>query len=262
VNEGGESPASEVVAVLPSGATKQVLVVNGFDRMDRELDPKQTYHGKTVYRAWPRECNSRDYCVQAATAIHAAAPGTHFASTSNEAVINGAVNLADYRTVIWMLGKESTADHTFDADEQKKVEAFIAGGGNLFVTGSEIGRDLVEKDNGRSFYENALKAKFVSESAKSNDVGGAPGGIFDGMKFSFGNGPHSYEVESADVIAPQAGAQLALSYGKDTGGAGIQVPAAGGRGGVVMFSFPFETITSAETRAEVMHRVLDFFHAK
>ena len=172
------------------------------------------------------------------------------------------MNLADYKTEIWILGNESTADHTFDAAEQKKVEAFIAGAGNLFVTSSNIGQDLDEKDNGRAFYANTLKAKFVADSAKTYDVSGSNGGIFDGLKFSFDNGTQFYDVDSADVIAPQSGAHLALSYGKDAGAAAIQVPGTGGRGGVVMLAFPFETISTAENRAEVMHRVLDFFHVK
>ena len=71
VNEGGESPASEVVAVLPSGGPKQVLVVNGFDRIDRTMDPKQPVgkNGETVDRVRPRQSNSRDYVIQVATAV-------------------------------------------------------------------------------------------------------------------------------------------------------------------------------------------------
>ena len=51
VNDGGESEASEVVAAVPSGGEKQVLVVNGFDRMGHTLNPKQTYQRK--------ECRAR-----------------------------------------------------------------------------------------------------------------------------------------------------------------------------------------------------------
>ena len=61
------------------------------------------------------------------------------------------------------------------------------------------------------------------------------------------------------MISPQAGAQTALSYAGGAGGAGIQVTGTGGRGNVVMFGFPFETITTAANRAAVMDRVLDFF---
>ncbi len=223
VNEGGESPASEVVAALPSGGDKQVLIVNGFDRLAHTLNPKQTYHGKTIERVRPRQSNSRDYVVQVASAIHAAAPDMHVASTSNEAVISGAVNLTDYKTVIWILGEESTIDYTFNSTEQEKVGEFIADGGNLFVTGSEIGWDLDERGNGKQFYKSALGAKFVKDSAGTYEVTGAAGGIFDGMKFSFDNGKQFYDVDSADVIAPQDDAKTVLNYANGAGVAGIQL---------------------------------------
>jgi hypothetical protein len=68
-----------------------------------------------------------------------------------------------------------------------------------------------------------------------------------------------YNVDSPDVINPQAGAQVALNYTNGSGGAAIQVAGAGGRGSVVMFGFPFETITTAANRAAVIDRVFDFF---
>jgi hypothetical protein len=259
VNDGGESEASEVVAAVPSGGKREVLVVNGFDRLDHTLNPKQTYRGKSVERVWPRQSNSRDYVVQVASAIHAAKPDMHLASTSNEAVASGAVKLSDYKTVVWILGEESTIDFTFDSTEQKKVEEFIEGNGNLFVTGSEIGWDLEARGNGREFYKNSLGATFVKDSAATHDVVGAAGSIFDGMKFSFDNGAQFYDVDSPDVIAPEEGAKAALNYANGAGAAGIQLAGDDGHGGVVMLAFPFETITTASDRAAVMQRVLDFF---
>ena len=44
----------------------------------------------------------------------------HVASTSNEAVASGAVKLTDYKTVVWILGEESTIDLTFDVDRARK----------------------------------------------------------------------------------------------------------------------------------------------
>ena len=81
----------------------------------------------------------------------------HVASTSNEAVISGAVNLTDYKRSSGSLGNESTANDTFNATEQTKVTQFIAAGGNCFVSGSEIGWDLDQQNNGRTFYETTLK---------------------------------------------------------------------------------------------------------
>jgi N-acetylmuramoyl-L-alanine amidase len=260
VNAGGESLGSEVVSTLPGGGLKQVLIVNGFDRIDRNLDPKQAGLSPPVDRVRPRESNSRDYVVQVASAIHSAAPGVHVDSASNEAILSGAVNLADYHSVVWILGEESTADDTFNASEQTKVEQFIAGGGNLFLSGAEIAWDLDQQNNGRAFFENTLQGNFAADDANTYSVAGIGGGIFDGLGFSFDDGTLFYDTEFPDVINPQAGAQAALSYVGGTGGnAAIQAPGVGGRGRIVMLGFPFETITTATNRAEVMGRVLDYF---
>ncbi|BBO34820.1 N-acetylmuramoyl-L-alanine amidase [Lacipirellula parvula] len=263
VNAGGESKASEVLNVLPSGGPKQILVVSGFDRFDRTQNARYPYYspaGNLVDRVWARYNNSFDYTVQVAEAIQASTSGVHVASASNEAIISGAVNLADYDAVIWILGNESTTNRTFDATEQTKVEAFIAGGGHLFVTGSEIGWDLDQANNGRSFFEGTLKSNYVADDANTYNVVAPVGGIFAGLTFSFDNGAQYYNVSYPDVIAPQAGAISALTYSGGTGGsAGVQVAGTGGRGNIVVFGFPFETITTTANRAAVMDRVLDFF---
>ena len=264
VNAGGESKASEVMTTLPSGGAKQVLVVSGFDRFDRTGNPRYPFYsppGNLTDRVWARYNNSFDYVVQVAAAIHASSSGVHVASASNEAVISGAVNLNDYDAVIWILGEESTVNRTFDATEQSKVEAFIAGGGHLFLSGSEIGWDLDQANNGRTFYESTLKANYSADDANTYNVTVAAGSIFAGLNFSFDNGTEFYNTDYPDVIAPQAGATLALNYSGGTGGgAAIQAPGTAGRGSVVMLAFPFETITTAANRAAVMDRVLEFFN--
>jgi len=238
------------------------LVVNGFDRLDRTMDPKQPIgkKGNTVDRVRPRQSNSRDYVVQVATAVESAVPGTHIESTSNEAIISGAVDLVKYHTVIWILGEESTKDHTFDETEQKKIEAFLAGGGNLFVSGTEVGWDLDHEDHGRSFCHDTLKAKFAADDADTYEVVGAQDGIFaDLPKLTFDNGKLFYDADHPDVLSPEAGAQIALDYANSAGAAAIQSAGVGGRGSVVVLGFPFETITTNADRAAVMKHVLDFF---
>jgi hypothetical protein len=259
VNEGGESEASEVMTALPSGGEKAILIVNGFDRQGRTLNPKQTYRHIKVERVWPRWSNSRDYVVQAASAIHAAKPEAHFASTSNEAVISGAVKLTDYKTVVWLLGEESTIDSTFDSTEQEKVQEFIDENGNLFVSGSEIAWDLDSRGNGRKFFHEVLGGKFVTDNAATYEVRGVDDGIFKGMTFSFDNGKLLYDVDSPDVISAEKGAKLALEYENGAGGAGLQMAGGDGIGKLVMLAFPFETITKEADRNEVMKRVLEFF---
>ncbi len=261
VNEGGESLGSEVMAAVPSGGVKQVLIVDGFDRLDRTLDPKQPpYAGVAVDRVRPRQSNSRDYTAQVGAAIQAAASGVHVASASNEAVISGAVNLTDYDTVIWILGEESSDDHTFDTPwNQAKVTQFLNGGGNLFLSGAEIGWDLDHLNNGRAFYEGVLLANYVSDDANTYQVNGIAGRIFAGLSLTFDNGTLYYDSEYPDVINPQAGALAAMSYANGAGNAAIQAAGTGGKGSLVMLGFPFETITTAANRAAVIDRVFDFF---
>jgi hypothetical protein len=248
-----------VVAAVPSGGEKQVLVVNGFDRLDRPLDPKQPGQSPAVDRVRPRQSNSRDYVAQVALAINQVDAGIHVDSTSNEPVIAGTIDLTDYDTVIWILGEESSDDDTFNATEQIKVEQFIAGGGNLFLSGAEIGWDLDNLNNGRAFYEGTLLANYVLDDANTYQANGIAGRIFAGLSLTFDNGSLFYDVTFPDVINPQPSALAALTYANGAGNAAIQAAGTGGRGSIVMLGFPFETITTAANRAAVIDRVFDFF---
>ncbi|HEY6565764.1 MAG TPA: N-acetylmuramoyl-L-alanine amidase, partial [Pirellulaceae bacterium] len=67
-NVGGQSAPSEVVAALPTGNTTKVLIVNGFDRLERNLNPRQTYFGGVIDRVKPRLSNSFDYAALAGAA--------------------------------------------------------------------------------------------------------------------------------------------------------------------------------------------------
>jgi hypothetical protein len=260
VNVGGESPASEVLAVLPAGGARRVLIVNGFDRLDRAQNVRTPFGsgGNTIERVRPRFSNSFDYAARVGAALNASRPGLRFDTASNESVINGSVNLANYAAVIWILGEESTTTRTFDATEQAKVEQYIAGGGHLFASGAEIGWDLDSQANGVSFFENTLKANYISDDANTYSVTGAAAGIFNGLSLSFDNGAIDYDAEFADVITPQAGATTAMTYSTG-GGAAIQHPGGAGRGKVVLLGFPFETVTTAANRAAIFDRAMNYF---
>ncbi|MEM9587843.1 MAG: hypothetical protein AAGA03_11240, partial [Planctomycetota bacterium] len=269
-NAGGQSRASEVMAVTPNGGDRQVLIVNGFDRVDRSRNFQQLFLSNTATtdRVWERYGNSRDYVVQVATAIQSARPGVRVDSTSNEAVIDGTVQLTDYDAVVWNLGTESVADDTFNSTEQVLAEQFVAAGGDLLVHGAEIGFDLDLRNNGRDFYRNTLGASYAADSAGRYDVSADATGIFAGLAgFNFSDGAEfssldgqTYDVRFADVLSPQPGSSVALRYGGASGSvAAIQKPAAGGRGNVLNFGFPLETIVGTEPRSQLFDRVLTFF---
>ena len=139
------------------------------------------------------------------------------------------------------------------------MNSYTAAGGNLFVSGSEIGYELDSLNAGRSFYEGTLKANYVADNAGTFDVSAAPGGIFEGLEsldFDPGNGA-AYEVKSPDVIAPQPGAVASLSYVGGVGGtAAAQYDS--GQSRLVLLAFPFEAISSATARQALMSRVVEY----
>jgi hypothetical protein len=188
----------------------------------------------------------------------------------NDAVIDGDVLLTDYDSVLWILGEESSVDETFDTTEQGLMTTFLAGGGNLFLSGAEIGWDL-DRDSGpsagdRAFMNNQLHADLggnANDDADTYDVTGTAGNIFAAIgAFSFDDGTMGrYQAEFPDILTPTGtGAAQALTYVGGLGGsAAVTYDGSAGGGRVVFFGFPFETITDFPTQEAIMDAVLTFF---
>jgi spore germination protein YaaH len=253
-NDNGSSPPTEMLGVVPTTTTPKVLIVNGFDRV------AGTH-------------NTFDFIRQHGAAV--AATGYAFDAAANEAVIRGTVNLQDYAVVDWILGEEGTATSAFDATEQARVAAFLENGGQLFVSGSEIGYDLIAQGTveDQQFYTEYLKARYVSDAAGGQQgvyrAFGTEGSILAGVGgFDFDDGSHgTYDVDWPDGIKPAGGSLVCAQYtGVDfdsRGGAGVYFSGRFGDGArdgsLVYLAVGFETIYPAEKRWEVMAAVLDFF---
>jgi hypothetical protein len=260
-NAGGESPLSEVVAVRrPQTGVADILIVNGFERADRTLNPSTdfsqpaAYAGLSVERQLPRATNNFDYVIQHAEALGANDYG--FASCDNDSVRDGVVDLANYTKLVWILGPEENA--TFDSAEQFDVQAFVANGGSLFVSGSQVAWDLIGLNNGPSFATTTLRIGLGADDAGSFIASGATGSIFNGVaNLSFTPSGAPYSVYTPDRLLAGSGAVAALNYIGGSGGiAATQY--AGGTYNAVVFGFPFETINSASVRADVMNRVITY----
>jgi hypothetical protein len=267
-NAGGESLPGDVVASRPrSGGAKQVLIVNGYDRLDRTQDYAQvgalTTGGAvtTSSRARYRYNNTRDYSAIVGEAIEAFG-NVAVDTAQNESITGGQVKLTDYKYVIWLSGEESVKDETFSAAEQSAVSSYLAANGKLFVTGSELGFDLVGNNKGVSFFNNTLHAGYAADDANTYTASGAAGSIFSGISLTFDNGKGDmYGVDSPDKLSASSGSTIAMSYtGAGSGGAAVQYSTAAGQRVVVM-GFPFESITTAANRNAVMKSVLNFFGA-
>jgi len=75
------------------------------------------------------------------------------------------INESNYSTIIWYTGE--AVQNVLTTAEQSFLENYLNNGGKLFLTGQNVAYDLVEQQNGLSFFENYLHASYIQNS--SND---------------------------------------------------------------------------------------------
>lgn len=245
VNDFGKSQFSEVLAAITSAIDAKALIVNGFDR----ATAGNTYnfiiqHGQSYFEN-----------------------GIYFCSASNEAVIDGIINLNDYEIVSYILGEESTADETFNSQEQTIVANYLKSGGKLFVSGSEIAWDLDNKGTtaDKNFIHNYLKTSYKADApfGVSGTYYNVTSLLNNNLTFAFDNGTHGlYNTLWPDVIGTYQGSYGFAKYNQlDTsnGFAGIFYSGIfnGGTlpGKVIVLGFPFETVVTNQSRNQLLNNV-------
>ncbi len=260
-NAGGESFPTPTVAARTPNACDEVpmLIVDGFDRLDRagNVDQYESSALGTVERTFIERMNAYDYMVQHARGI--ASCGIPFDGASNDAVIAGNISLTNYEAVDWITGEESTVDRSLDATEQSLVQTFLNGGGNLIISGAEIGWDIGRSSSANaavSFYNNYLKASYAGDDGGTYNFAGS--GIFSGINGSFDDGTNcEYNSEFPDRLNPSGGSTVVLNYSGGTGD-GAAVAYKGADFGVVNFGFPLETVTNPGVRDALFCAALDY----
>jgi hypothetical protein len=153
--------------------------------------------------------------------------------------------------VVWYTGDEY--DATFTPDEQSLVQSFLTRGGSLFVTGQDIGYDLVAEGGAAdvSFYQDYLHATFISDSSGDNTLTGVTGDpIGNGLSVTLTDLPA--ESFWPSVVSARSGASDVIRYSVSQTG-GIRY---GTGHKLVYFAFDFEDINSTTTQNTAMLRIL------
>ncbi|MEN8250914.1 MAG: N-acetylmuramoyl-L-alanine amidase [Bacteroidota bacterium] len=240
---GAESEPSDVYSRSSYMVGDKILIVDGFDRTDGAYTQSQ-HNFATSYFMAIRQSKYAEV-----------------ATASNEAVVAGTVNLADYQLVVWFVGDESTTNETFSNQEQTIISTYLEAGGKMAVSGSDIGFDLVANGNTADglFYEDYLKASYVGNGA--NDYSPATGVTatgFEGLTVEFGI---QYTVESPDDIAAAGESELIFSYASAGTNGGVAYKGTFGsgttEGGIVYMSFPLETAGISD-RQVTMNAILNY----
>ncbi|MBL1215431.1 MAG: T9SS type A sorting domain-containing protein [Ignavibacteriae bacterium] len=167
----------------------------------------------------------------------------NFESIKSSELESAGINLTNYAGVFWIAGDQGTDDETFNSYEQSVIASYLENGGNLFVSGSEIGYDLDYKGSAsdRSFYNNYLKADYVSDDAGVLYAAGKPNTSMHYCSLYFGQ---TYDENFPDEIAPYGGSTICMLYSNQKT-AGIEYTGAFGgsntTGKLIYLAFPLET---------------------
>ncbi|MCW3075479.1 MAG: hypothetical protein JWO32_88 [Bacteroidetes bacterium] len=248
------SPVSEVLGAVPCNYQDSLLIVNGFDRAVAG--------------------NTYDFIKQHGGSAYANTK--YFSSATNEALQDGLLNLSSYKMVDWILGKESTANQTFNSAEQILVSNYLKQGGNFFVSGSEVGWDLDNSGTAadKSFYNNYLKASYIADAPNGQastwykTIKEPLNNLFTFSDTTFfDNGTNgTYNVDYPDVITSINGSSSCLKFsnaGSNISGINYSGTFTGGTAPakLVYITFPFETIVTASKRNSMFKDVWNYFFA-
>lgn len=240
-----ESEHSSAYGLRMDSHSTKVLIVDGFNR-------------DSSSRRYPRA--THPFAI-----LHGRSIPWSFNTCAREAVLDGTIQLQNFRAVIWFLGDAVTRTETFDSTAQAVLRSYLESGGNLFINGSRFASALGRSNDRdtRAFLSEYLKIDFSGTTTPTcNEVVGAPGTPFQGISFFFKR-EEPYRVDTLDEIRPvgsglpvlqcTAGRVMAVAY-RGTFGSGSRA------GAIVTMAVPFETIATDSERSSLMSAVLNFFN--
>jgi hypothetical protein len=239
-----ESNWSNVMGISSYASKKKALIVDGFER---------------DVGSWQGAGHS--FVTKYGKALGMI--NTDFISIKNSELQNGNYKLEDYNYVFWILGDESTINETFNSKEQLLVKNYLNNGGNLFVSGSEIGWDLDFKGDtqDRSFYNNYLKARYISDDALSSSAKGVANSSLSDCIMNFGQ---TYYEDYPDEIAALNGSKLCMLYSNGKG-AGVEYSGYFSNStfisSVIYLAFPLESTADDKSFNNVVSRAIEYFNS-
>src|SRR5690606_25306712 len=111
--------------------------------------------------------NTRNYCIEHATAITEAATSLSISlsidSASNEATTTNSFSLAPYSMVDWLLGQEGGTDSVLTPEEKLLISIYRSTGAGIFVvSGSDIASKLTSGTiEDQAFLQHQFRAQWA-----------------------------------------------------------------------------------------------------
>ena len=188
-----------------------------------------------------------------------AGTGYSFVSCSHKSLAEGVVKPDTYPIIDLILGKQRQPVIT--PVLQDTLRSYLAQGGNLLVSGTNLFSDSWGNAQDRTFVEEVLKGKLASRNASKEGIVNScasPYRYING-RYTFRTRPNPicYSIESVDGVLPADKlAHTILRYPENNIGAGIVYE---GKYRTCSLGFPFEALQTSSERNRLMESILRFF---
>ncbi len=157
----------------------------------------------------------------------------------------------EYSAVVWFTGSLDT--NTIPDTSQTMLANYLDGGGQLFITGQDIGHDI----GGTAFYTNYLHSIFKTDDVNYFGILGVSGDpIGDGLVLVISGPGGANNQSSPSAVSKTSDADSAFTYPGTIGPCAVRFS---GDYKMIYFSFGFEAINSEEKRIEVITRIFEWF---
>lgn len=190
--------------------------------------------------------------------------GNHtIVSCQSDAVDNCIVNLdtKDYDAVDLLLGEEKDDGHslvkykTFSSPMQQALRNYTDKGGNILVSGANIGSDM-QNDDEKTFLANVLKCKY---SGKVNATNNALSGMNVACTYHNTINEEHYATLHPDILEGVGEGYSAMIY-DNVGSSGVVYNGSNYR--TVTFGFPIECIKEKSQRERLFKETFQFLTYK
>ena len=247
----GTGKASRMMAASTNYSDNPVLIVNDY----------------TVWR------KSRDNIfVHAEDFFYS---GYSISSAEGSALEKGYIKLSDFFIVDWFCGDKGKFEITFPDSQQILIKSYLETGGNLFLSGSNIGYDLnmCRTSQDKNFYYDFFKARCVKNTPDNlistyYQFEPDTNSIFNELPLLFFDDGEQgfYNVTEPDVLLPYRGSTKGLMFSNTSSSRNTACIYYDGSFGessenskLIYMTIPYETIYPDEDRQQLFKVISDFF---
>jgi hypothetical protein len=166
-------------------------------------------------------------------------------------------DLVRFDTVFWEIGLSYP---TLTSEDRDALATFLDGGGNLFITGQDLGWETWDQGGDAiTWYRTYLHATYLLDDTNRNSVSGVDGDpVSHGMALTLYGGDGANNNIYPDAINPyDSYAHVIFTYDNSNYNGAIR--ADNGVHKVVYLAFGYEAINNADDRRLLVQRILDWF---